>query len=388
MGVKAFVCVLALALAACGSTATQANTAQLVAAPLPRMASGWTELTPQPIEVDGRIIAPTCSDAPGTEAAYRFWAKRGTGDGLVVFFDGGGACWDDVTCAVPRRAANPQGDGFYKAELMPDDNPARMGGIFDLDNPRNPLRDWSFVVIPYCTGDVHSGANTVNYTDPDTGEHYTIQHRGADNFRVVLEWMRANFDVPARLLVTGSSAGAYGAATHYARIREVFPGGQGMMLGDAGQGVTTPGFLDRRNHNWRYQLPASVFGANAQLTHDEDVIARLAQHYPQDRFAQYTTAHDITQTAFYALMGAENACIAWTQTMAQALQTRERQPNFRAYLASGDTHTILRSRLFYSERSGGQPFAEWLASMVDSGDWENRTCTECLAPPPPRSCRF
>lgn len=383
--ILAYVCVLALA--ACGGSVTPANTAQHVAAPLPAAESEWIQLTPQSIEIDGRTITPTCSDAPGTEAAYRFWAKRGSGDGLVVFFDGGGACWDDVTCAVPRRRDNPQGDGFYKAELMPDDNPARMAGIFDLNNPRNPLRDWSFVFVPYCTGDVHSGANTATYTDPDTGESYRIEHRGADNFRVVLEWMRANFTAPpARILVAGSSAGAYGAATHYARIREAFPTGQAMMLGDAGQGVTTPGFLDRRNHNWSYDLPESVFGTDAQLTADDDIVSQLASHFPQDRFAQYTTAHDETQVAFYALMGAEGACRAWPQAMAQALETRERAPNFRAYLASGQTHTILRSSLVYTERSGGEPFAEWLGALVEGGDWENRVCTQCLAQP--RQCRF
>src|SRR5690606_13478090 len=119
-----------------------------------------------------------------------------------------------------------EGDGFYKAELMPDDDPRRMAGIFDLANSRNPVRDWSFVFVPYCTGDVHSGANTATYTDPDSGEAFTIEHRGADNFRVVLEWIRQNFAAPEQILVTGSSAGAYGAATHYGRIREVFPGGR------------------------------------------------------------------------------------------------------------------------------------------------------------------
>jgi hypothetical protein len=287
---------------------------------------------------------------------------------------------------VPRRRDNPQGDGFYRAELMPDDMPARMDGIFDLDNPRNPLRDWSFVFVPYCTGDVHSGSNTAHYTDPDTGEAYEIEHRGADNFQVVLEWMRANFAAPQRILVTGSSAGAYGAATHYAGIREAFPGGQAMMLGDAGQGVTTPGFLERRNNNWRYQLPESVFGADAQLTHDEDIVTELAQHFPQDRFAQYTTAHDETQVAFYALMGAENSCRAWTNAMAEALETREQLPNFHAYLAAGQSHTILRSRLFYTESTGGQPFAEWLGALVNGADWQNRACTQCLAAP--RQCRF
>jgi hypothetical protein len=262
-----------------------------------------------------------------------------------------------------------------------------LGGIFDLDNPRNPVRDWSFVFVPYCTGDVHSGSNTARYTDPDTGEPYEIEHRGADNFRVVLEWMRANFDAPSEILVAGSSAGAYGAATHYGRIREAFPQGRATMLGDAGQGVTTPDFLTRRNGNWRYDLPASIFGANAALTSDDDVVAILAARHPNDRFAQYTTAHDQTQAAFFALMGGANACRAWTEKMARDLTRRQSAANFRSYLAAGDSHTILRSSLLYREESGGAPFAEWLGALLgDGAGWDNRACENCLMQR--RRCRF
>lgn len=377
----------AFAIAACGASTNA--TARPVAAPLPREAGDWVEFTPQPVTFGDETLDPTCANAPGADAAFKFWARRGVSNNLVIYFDGGGACWDDMTCSVPRLAAHRgEGDGFYKAELMPDDDPSRMSGIFDLDNSRNPVRDWSFVFVPYCTGDVHSGSNTATYTDPDTGEAFTIEHRGADNFRVVLEWMRQNFVAPEQILVTGSSAGAYGAATHYARIREVFPGGRALMLGDAGQGVTTRDFLNLRNASWRYQLPESVFGADGAITADEDIVGLLAAHFPNDRFAQYTTTQDVTQTAFYALMGAPRACRAWTQKMASDLERRQHAANFRSYLASGRSHTILRTPLFYAQRSGGEPFAEWLAeALSEDGDgWSNRVCRECLRPP--EQCRF
>jgi hypothetical protein len=368
-------------LAACGgASAPQRERVSLVAAPLSQATHEWVELTPQPIELDGRMFEATCSDAPGADPAYQFWARRGTENRLVVFFDGGGACWDDVTCAVPMLArGGGRSEGFYKAELLPTDDPRRMGGLFDLDNPRNPVRNWSFVFVPYCTGDVHSGSNNATYHDPDTGSPYTIRHRGADNFRVVLEWMRANFAAPEQILVAGSSAGAYGASTHYARIRDVFPAGQAAMLGDAGQGVTTPDFLERRNGNWRYQLPASVFGPNAQLTSDDDIVGTLAAHYPNDRFAQYTTAHDRTQAGFYALMGAQNACSAWSEKMERDLARRQSAANFRSYLAAGSSHTILRSSLFYSEESGGAPFADWTAALLNGAANENHACRHCSA---------
>ena len=347
-------------------------------------ASEWVQVAPTPTRLDGRLYQATCSHAAETDPASRFWFRRGASDGLVVFFDGGGACWDDVTCAIPRRReADRDDDGFYKAELIPTDNPNRFSGIFDFNNPRNPLRDWSFVYVPYCTGDVHSGSNTAHYTDPDTGEPYTIEHRGADNFRVVLQWMKDNLQQPERLLVAGSSAGAYGASTHYPRIRAAFPRGRAMMLGDAGQGVMTQSFLDQRNASWRMALPREIVPRSLIVTPDVDIVARLATRYPNDRFAQYTTAHDITQSSFYALMGAENACVAWTDAMVTGLAQRQHMPNFRSYLAAGETHSILRTPRFYTETSGGAPLAEWLAAALSDGarGWDNRACENCMIRP-------
>lgn len=358
---------------------------------LPEQPGAWVQITPEPTRIDGRMIDPTCSDAPESNPEFRFWARRGTGDGLIVFFAGGGACWDDITCSVPRMANDRPDDGFYSAELHPNDLPARFSGIFDLDNPSNPIRDWSFVYVPYCTGDVHSGANTATYTNPDTGERFTIQHRGADNFRVILAWMRENFSQPAHLLVAGSSAGAYGAATHYARIRAAYPRGQAAFIGDAGQGVMTEEFFEQRDRSWRYDVPRSLFSRNDPPEYGDDLVARLAARYPRDRFAQVTSANDFTQTAFYALMGGENACASWNDKMMRELRARERAANFNAYVAAGQAHTILRSPVFYTEQSGGVAFAAWFSALLsDSGaGWDPRaTQVQATSQSPERRCMF
>lgn len=349
------------------------------AAPNP---DGWVRIAAESSQIDGRRLEPTCSQAEGTDATYAFWFRRGIEDGLVVYFDGGGACWDDATCALPRRAAgDPQRQSVYKAELMDADDPERMSGIFDLKNPRNPVRNWSMVFVPYCTGDVHSGSNTANYQDTRTGRPYVIEHRGWDNAQIIMRWMQTNVPRPARLLVTGSSAGAYGAATHYATLRQMYPLGSAVFLGDAGQGVTTPDFFSKRNTRWNYRLPESVFGRNASMSSDLDIVAQLARHFPRDRFAQYTTTYDATQRAFYRLMGAEKSCDAWTTKMVQDLDLRQNTSNFRSYLAKGETHTILRSPLFFSEESGGTFFTEWFGQLVAGSPPSNLACTDCLAPP-------
>jgi Pectinacetylesterase len=71
----------------------------------------------------------------------------------MVFFQGGGACFSEVT-GDPSR-------GSYKASTGPEDDPSRrLAGLLDLDNTANPVAGWSIVFVPYCTGDVFLGDKT------------------------------------------------------------------------------------------------------------------------------------------------------------------------------------------------------------------------------------
>jgi hypothetical protein len=353
-------------------------------------ADGWLRIVPQPVTIDGRLYTPTCSNAPGTDPTFSYYFRKGTADGLVVFFNGGGACWNGATCSKPRiegdRATlsgpgNRLVGGVYKAMLLPGDGPAQMGGIFDRSNPDNPVRKWSMLFVPYCTGDVHGGSQTAEYKMPATGETFSIEHRGWDNMQVVMHWMRTNVPRTARILVSGSSAGAYGAATHYPALRAMYPDARAVFLGDGGQGVTTPAFEQVRNRNWNYQLPASVFGPDAQAAPDAKVVAGLAAFFPEDRFAQFTTIQDATQSAFYAQMASTEDCNAWANKMSDELAERQSLPNFRSYVAAGDAHTILRGPTFYTEQSGGQRFTAWLDALLQHRKLPgNQACPTCKMP--------
>ncbi len=391
----AFTC--SLALSACSS-----GDSHSVADPLPATPGGWTRLVPQATTIDGERLTPTCSKAPGSNPEFHFWARRGTSNRLVVFFEGGGACWDGATCALPITSSTaPGAAALYKAEVLPSDDPWIYSGVFDLANPRNPVADWSFVYVPYCTGDIHSGSRTASYTNPFTQQPYQIEHRGADNFRLILQWIRENFQAPEQLLVTGSSAGAYGATTHYPKIRAAFPQARAAMLGDAGQGVVPPAWDVVRNQNWNFQLDPAVYGSNPQATRTTDIVPLLSAAYPNDRFGQYTTATDLVQMQFYdvqvnGLSGVQGtACQAWTDGMLAGLATQQSAPNFRSSMAAGMTHTVLRGvdpdasgvPLFYRETSAAQPLTDWLSAMLSTtgSGWDNRACADCTTLP---ACPF
>src|SRR6218665_1939535 len=151
-----------------------------------------------------------CSD--GSE--FAIFVRRGTSKKLVIYFSGGGACWDDNSCGQPISLMSAfDGDSrelkaFYLPSLIRF-FPRAIGGMGDNENPANPFHDWNFVFIPYCTGDLHIGNITNNYIFD--GKKFEIYHNGRNNSLSALEWVFANFKETDKIMVAGESAGAYGS---------------------------------------------------------------------------------------------------------------------------------------------------------------------------------
>jgi Pectinacetylesterase len=384
---------LALALALAASLLAPPSQAQTAR-------SGWQKVTPTAavLGADGKRHRATCSAYPGTDKTFSFWAKRGTSKNLMVYFEGGGACWDSLTCSFPFAAGSPPALlQFYSAAVDPATDPAGFDGIFKAD-AANPVADWSMVYIPYCTGDLHTGSTTRRYIntgnpDPAVPRSFTIQHRGFDNFMVVLDWMQKNLDrQPAQLLVTGSSAGGYGATANYPWLVQGYPQASSFMIADASQGVTTPAWDigTPGRGSWNMQLAPWVFGDDPALIRGADLLRVASLALPGVKTAQFTTALDTVQVAFYTVMklryGPGGTCpdpaTDWYQQMSTTLQSYVAEvPNFRHYVAAGDYHTILRTPLFYSESSAGPSFSSWAAGMLaGNAGWANVACPTCLIP--------
>lgn len=372
----------------------------------PPAAGTWQRIdNPAPVVgMDGQAHAAQCSGYPGTDPSFRFWARKGRSKNLVVYLEGGGACWDNLTCTFPIAGLPPQVPQLFVPQVPPGTDPATIDGIFRTDDASNPVRDWSMVYIPYCTGDIHVGSSTRTYTSVGNpalgvppGLPLTIHHRGFDNFMVVLDWMRKNFDKPNSVLVTGASAGGYGATANSPWVGRAFPQAHLYVLADASQGVTTENF-DIGNPgrgSWNPQFAPWVFGNGGTVLPGRELMRLAAQGQRHAKLAQFTTALDEVQIEFYALQkhfyppggACPNPAVDWYQQMSrQLLADGNEVGNYRHYVAGGSYHTLLRSPLFYSEASAGPVFATWLADMLANrggtngvgGRWFNVACPTCL----------
>ena len=225
-----FLLVLLITLAACQSAAEAANTPVAEVVQATEIPPTETAVPTQPPSPTSRSVpapptgtvlvddtGPTLADLPegwtkvtpggDTRCAhntdYAYYVKPGTINKLLLYFEGGGGCWDAASCAV--------GSSFYDADVGGDEDPSRRGGVFELSHPDNPFREYTAVYIPACNGDVHWGNTVQEYASPDGGDDgrtLTIYHRGFVNAAAALDWAYSNVSNPDSVFVTGCSAGS------------------------------------------------------------------------------------------------------------------------------------------------------------------------------------
>jgi len=259
-------------------------------------------------------------ELPGTKCGngsqYKFFIHRSdTGSqNLLFMFEGGGACWDYDTCsgrAGVLGAANPNG---LTDDYMQQFTAKYVSPIVNGADPGLPFRsrkdlvtkDWNIVYMPYCTGDVHVGNNTVTYTD-STGAQppLTWHHSGYSNTLAAANYAKTQFPSVNKLLVTGFSAGGTATASAYYFVRRITNPARGYYLNDSGPIYLAANVNDRSRalhdkirQSWNLnsvfsQLPAS-FDQNNMGT----INRMVAMEFPNDQLAYTAYTRDYNYSRF------------------------------------------------------------------------------------------
>jgi hypothetical protein len=353
--------------------------------------TGFTTISPTgTTQYLGKAITPVCMN--GTP--YNFFVKRGSVNKLLMYYQGGGACWDALTCGLPT----------CDTTASSSDNPGGApSGFFDLSNPNNPFKDWNIVFVSYCSCDVHFGDAAQDYTPT-----LHVEHRGYDNSRIAEKWAREHFVSPDQIFVTGSSAGAYGAWFNAPLHEMVWPASRFQVLADAGNGVITQDFLQNNFGHWDFvkNIPSTIPGVLESITNGTGIVGytkAVTSFFPKTRWAEYATAFDGGsggQTGFYAIMLNNNNPLAaltwWTASCkfnevmrSQDLELAASIPsNYRYYIGTGSRHTMWFFPKVYNDTTGGVPLlVDWVNAMLTGGPgWTNVEATDegLLLPGDPR----
>ena len=80
----------------------------------------------------------------------------------------------------------------------------------------NPFKDWSFIVIPYATGDFHAGTGIYEGKKK-------VYHTGYNNYSAFIEKIKPYVGEPDTLLVTGFSAGGFATSLLADDVIDRFP---------------------------------------------------------------------------------------------------------------------------------------------------------------------
>ncbi|MCH9682091.1 MAG: hypothetical protein K0V04_11705 [Deltaproteobacteria bacterium] len=289
--------------------------------------------------------------------------------GLVVYFKGGGACFNSTSCGL---SAPLMLTGFEAIEENPE-------GVLDFEATDNPLANHDIVYFPYCTGDVHGG------TAPQTmvaGVGDPWDFVGHDNVVRALDRVGPTFADASRLLVLGTSAGGIGALVNFPRIVEGWPGAETFLLDDSGMifrdDYLAPCLQRQMRDTWSL---ANVLPDDCPDCETEDgggmaqYFAYLGERYPQTHFGVVGSTRDQIVRIFFGF--GNDACEPGPglpdlgeQVLTEALadlRSTVLADRYATFVVDSDQHTWTTTPQFYTAEAGGVPLSTWFQAFL-AGD--------------------
>ncbi|MDX1650202.1 MAG: pectin acetylesterase-family hydrolase, partial [Myxococcota bacterium] len=316
-----------------------------------------------------------CADG----SPYAYFVREGDPARLLVFLQGGGACWSALGC-------DPGALPTYDGSVGPEDDPgAGADGILALGDARNPFRGWSALFVSYCTGDVHLGDAPRTYplvTEAEAAPGFVaMHHRGRANAEAALAWA---FDraPPERVFVTGESAGAIASPYWAAVVAARWPEARVAQLGDAAGGYRA-GAVPDLLRTWgavpalreALDLPPDT----AETPDFEAIYTGAGRRHPELGLARLDRAEDLVQRFFLTEVGVF-ADPLHALLRANLARIREKVPRVRQYLAPGPVHTTLASPAFHTLEVRGTALRDWVEAHAAGKPVSDVICEGCAAP--------
>ena len=316
------------------------------------------------VDVPGMI----CRDSSPTGVGVRMANTKK----LAIYINGGGACFNAETCA-----GNPF--KFTESDWTDLQNNFGSPGIFNPDDDRNPLKDFSLVFIPYCTGDVHSGTLLNGKAIDVPGKQRYV---GAINFQKAMDFIEPYFQHEGvdEIVLFGLSAGGYGVYINFLEVIKRFPGVKITVINDSG-----PLFSDAQAFSPCLQagftlvfglpLPKDLLGCcgNPALGL-ANVYEYSGTKYPDANFGFISSYEDATSRFFLSFgydncQGApgnqlpadvfRNALINLTNDVIKPKST------WSTFFINGTSHTMLADdELFYNKEVNGMYLYEWVDKLM------------------------
>jgi hypothetical protein len=309
-----------------------------------------------------------CAD--GSE--FVFWTRAADPVKVVFFLEGGGACWGATTCAFTDNASTT-----YDWNVTGGDDPVFQSGIFDLSNPNNPFADYSFVFVPYCTGDVHLGARTQEYAP-----ELTVAHNGFVNGATALDYLASSYPDAQEIIVVGESAGAVAAPVYGGLASDALPNAEITVLADSsGAYPDDPELNVEILGLWGVFETMPDWAVNEKMTAQTWGIPRFwvqtGLHNPDIVLARFDYAFDQNQVARMMMLGLDTSNLV-ASIDANEAWIEDNGVVQHSYTAPGSRHTIMSDEEFYTLAVNGVTLLDWVEALIAGEPLDDVHCDECV----------
>jgi len=289
---------------------------------------------------------------------------------LMIFLEGGGACYDKATCLGSFSTVGHQ-------FLL-------MGGLFDETVPNNPVKGWNMVYVPYCTGDSHAGTNpSGDVPGGPSGQKFV----GYTNMGVFLKTIVPMFPNLERVLLTGISAGGFGASANAVQVMEAFPKDvKGILIDDSGPAMANKYLSSCLQDRWR-----TLWGLDDSMLKDcgdacpnkDDFMVDFSKHlaatYSDRKSGIIESSEDGIIRGFFGV--GQNNCTAsitdlvpaaaFTEGLLDFRSQLSAYPNFYTYYPNSMQHTWLSSPSLYSYSIGDVALVDWVTAIINDQPTSN-----------------
>jgi hypothetical protein len=308
-------------------------------------------LSQQDGEVTNHFFAAGDGPVCGEGAAYSMATRDQGSEDLMIFLEGGGACWSDFC--------------LYVSEVTPG---IPQAGILDPARDNNPVKDWNTVYVPYCDGSLHAGDMDVDTNGDGRNDRF---HHGLHNLSAALDVAVRTFPAPRRILLAGQSGGGLGTIFALPLVRYLYPGVPIDVLNDSGVGVLKPGkpeFLQQIIAEWNIGafIPDSCTECIAD---DGHLTGYLNWQLDQDadvRRGMLSYTRDFNLADLFLEIGGPAFEAGLDQEMRE--QEDAHPERMRSWLVEGSGHTFVA--LEPDRSAGGVPLMDWVGLMLSgSEEW-------------------
>ena len=334
------------------------------------------EIEEQDGDVTSYVFDPESGPICMGGGPFRTAVRDTDSEDLVLFLQGGGACWSEFCLAVD-----------FSSPGMP------LVDLLDPELADNPYAGWDAVYVSYCDGSLLAGDVDVDLNDDGVVDRYL---RGLRNLSAALDVTLQHFPAPRRIVLAGASAGGYATIIATPLVRLLWPDAELLVVNDSGVGLADP-----EGPEFIEQL-IDEFGAAGlvppscddcfETGHMTPLVEWILERDPDIRIAAISSYEDrIMSGLFLPMSTAEfrEQLIAETTRLAEAWPGR-----YHAFLFEGTSHTALLGDLtaFLGPDGGGDPplgggglqfggldttmvgeltVGAWLGLMLDGGDdWQ------------------